>query len=151
MLWRRKKLRNSIQTANGMKCIIIFHFISNQICHHLIVSPYEIILFILVEPKMSPFDRVTIWNETDYSFQIEFVTIRTGHHLKLFQTGHHLDLKMRIFTFHIKHSYGDICHHMKTWSENFSYLSPKNPFIWWWSDQVYHSASQLIFLKYWYF
>ena len=110
-----------------------FHFKQNM-------SPFKINLFILYKPKMSPFDRVTIWNETDYSFQIEFVTIWTGHHLKLFQTSHHFDLKMKISVFHTKHSYGDICHHMKTWSENFSYLSPQNPFIWWWLDQVYHSV-----------
>ena len=122
------------------KIYYYFYFISNQICHHLIVSPSEIYPFILIKHKMSPFDHVTIWNEFDFSFQIKFVTIWSCHHLKIIQISHHLDLKMKISTFQIKHSYGDICHHMKTWSENFSYLSPKNPFIWWWSDRVYHSV-----------
>ena len=39
---------------------------------------------------------------------------------------------------HTKPPYGDICHRMEARYENFSYLSPKNPFRWWRSDRFYH-------------
>ena len=69
----------TIWSCHHLKNIIIFKW--NEKCHHLTVSPFEIIY--------------------GFSYQFENVTIWICHHLKTFQTSHHIGMKAHFFIFTI--------------------------------------------------
>ena len=95
------------------------------LCHHL-----KLYMDFHISLKMSPFEYVTIWKH------FKPVTILVWKHIFYFHNF-----------FQTKHSYGDKCHHMSAWSENFHTCHQKMAFKWWRSERFYHRGSGSSALK----
>ena len=99
----------TIWSCHHLKNIIIFKW--NEKCHHLTVSPFEIIY--------------------GFSYQFENVTIWICHHLKTFQTSHHIGMKAHFLFSQFFSDQAFIWWQMSPYEclvWKFSHLSPKNGF-----------------------
>ena len=109
----------TIWSCHHLKNIKIFKW--SEKCHHLTVSPFEIIY--------------------GFSYQFENVTIWICHHLKTFQTSHHIGMKAHFLFSQFFSDQAFIwwqMSNMSAWSENFHTCHQKMAFKWWRSERFYH-------------
>ena len=108
---------------------ILFSWIGWRVLLYLLGRLGNIFLFFLFhfKPNMSPFDCVTIWNISIYSYQTQIVTIWSCHHLKLIS----FFISNQICHDLIMSPYENNSNQSPSWSENEIIHLSDQAFIWW--------------------